>query len=86
MTNLGDRVKDKVTGFCGLVTAKTTWMNGCVRVGVQSEKLKDGIPQEVQWIDEAQLTVVKRGIVKPGYEDTGGPMPISRRAQDPHRR
>ena len=84
MTKLGDRAKDKITGFCGIVTARTVWLNGCVRVGVQSEELKDGLPGEVQWIDEPQLVVVNPEVIKPGYDSPlGGPTPIPKRAPDP---
>ena len=41
---LGFTVKDIITGFTGVVTAKTVWLNGCIRYGVQSRELKDGIP------------------------------------------
>ena len=46
--NLGDKAKDKVTGFTGIVTARTVFLNGCVRCGVQSDKLKDGLPTDIQ--------------------------------------
>lgn len=87
MVQLGDRVKDKVTGFCGLVIARTTWLNGCVRIGVQNEKLKEwlGMPQETQWIDELQLIVVKSRVVNTGIEAPGGPTPTPKRALDPRR-
>lgn len=44
MIILGDRVKDEITGLSGIVIAVTQWLNGCVRMQVQPEKLKDGIP------------------------------------------
>ncbi len=37
---LGDRVKDKVTGYTGIVTGITTWLNGCARMGIQAETVK----------------------------------------------
>ncbi len=72
--NLGDKAKDKVTGFEGIVVARTVYLNGCARIGLQSDKLKDGLPTETQWFDEPQLTLVKAQKIKTGSRDTGGPM------------
>jgi hypothetical protein len=85
MINLGDKVKDTVTGFEGIVTCKTTWLNGCTRVGIQSDVLQDGKPIEVQWIDEPQLRVIESQKVSLGPRDTGGPIPTPKRASDPVR-
>ncbi len=63
---LGDRVKDTVTGFTGIVIGVTTWLHGCIRIGVQPEKLgKDGKTQEAVWFDQSQLLLVKAGVHKP---------------------
>lgn len=63
--NVGDRVKDQVTGFEGIVVAKTEWLHGCVRLTVQPEKLdKDGKPREPGTFDEPQLLLLKAGVVK----------------------
>lgn len=55
---LGDRVKDRVTGFKGIVVATTEWLNGCRRVGVQSEKLEEGKPGDPHWFDAPQCDVI----------------------------
>ena len=84
--NLGDKAKDKVTGFTGIVTARTVFLNGCVRCGVQSDKLKDGLPTDIQWFDEPQLILVKANAVETGPRDTGGPMNcMPKRAKDAKR-
>lgn len=54
MIKLGDNVKDTITGYTGVVVARTEWLYGCVRFGVQSKELKDGKPMDVYWLDEAQ--------------------------------
>lgn len=73
--NLGDRVKDKLTGFSGVIVAMTRWINGCERAAIQPEKLtKEGNIALVETIDINQLELVKAGVfpvAKPG----GGPMP-----------
>jgi hypothetical protein len=70
--NLGDTVKDVITGFTGVVTCRSEWLNNCNTYGVQPTKLKDGIPQNRQGFDEPQLELVKRGTYKFGA-DPGGP-------------
>ena len=56
MINLGDRVKDRITGFEGIAIAKVIPLNGCVRYEVKPQGLKDGKTIESEWIDEQQLT------------------------------
>jgi len=79
---LGDLVKDRITHYRGIAVCRTEWLNGCARVGVQSQQLKDGIPQEPQHFDEAQLDVL--GPDQPSATKiTGGPTPAPRRNPDP---
>ncbi len=59
MIKLGSKVKDKVTGYEGIAVARTTYLTGCDRYSVQSEKLdKDKKPNEWQLFDEHQLEVL----------------------------
>jgi len=83
--NLGDKAKDIVTGFEGICVARTEWLNGCTRIGLQSDKLKDGVPTDIQTFDEPQLRLVQADKVKPGPKDTGGPIPSLKRNPDPVR-
>lgn len=66
---LGDRVKDSVTGFEGVVVAKNTDVLGKhihVRVEVQPEemrKLKDNsYLMESKWFDETRLLANRRNV------------------------
>ncbi len=52
---LGDRVKDRTSGFSGIVLAISKYLYGCTTIGVKSEELKDGTPIEMQWFDEQSL-------------------------------
>lgn len=82
---LGDRVKDSITGFTGIVTVVSYWLNGCIRVGVQPEEMKDGKPGEAQHFDAVQLRIVEHAVHRPvvmtpeeapapvARESTGGP-------------
>ncbi|MFN4283484.1 MAG: hypothetical protein ACK4NA_12680 [Alphaproteobacteria bacterium] len=53
--NNGQRVRDQITGFKGVIECTVIWINGCVRYGVRSEELKDGKPLDLQYLDEEQL-------------------------------
>jgi hypothetical protein len=68
---LGSKVRDPITGFEGVVTARTEWLYGCVRVAVQTPELKDGKPVEEQWFDETRVDVIASGHSDPA-EPTGG--------------
>jgi len=52
---MNDMATDSLTGFKGVVVEMTFWLYECVRVGLQAKKLKDGLPQKIQWFDEAQI-------------------------------
>lgn len=59
MINLGDKARDSVSGFEGTVIARTEWLYGCVRYALQPNKLKDGLPIEERWFDQAALQLVQ---------------------------
>ena len=60
---LGQRVKDKISGFEGIAVCRTEWLYGCVRYGLQSDKLKeDGTLTEIQSFDEPQLELMKEQV------------------------
>ena len=74
--NLGDKVKDPITGLVGIAVGRTTWLHGCDRIVVQPEGLtKEGKPFESLSVDEPQLVLIKPKKVKEGNHRTGGPRP-----------
>lgn len=74
MITLGTMVRDKLTGFEGIAVSHTTWLYGCSRVGIQSKKLHDGKPVEVQWFDEVSVEAVAPTEPVSGPKmSTGGP-------------
>lgn len=75
MANLGDEVVDLVSGFKGIITGKSEFLNGCARVCVQPKVGKDGKHPESMWFDDPQVKVTSVRKVKRGPVDTGGPMP-----------
>jgi hypothetical protein len=74
MAKLGDRGRDQVTGFEGLIVARTEWLYGCERLGLQGKVDKDGKVGEAQWFDAAAIVVVEPEVVKGAPAQlTGGP-------------
>ena len=62
---LGDRVRCSISGMTGIVTCITWWLNGCVRLGVNQERVdKDGKPVATEYIDEPQVVLVKASVHK----------------------
>lgn len=56
--HLGDEVVDIITGFQGVVTGKTTYINGCVQFSVRPKVLKDGKMIDLEWIDDKRLKII----------------------------
>lgn len=72
---LGDTVRDTITGFQGVAVGRTAWLYGCDRIGVEPREMKDGKPIDIVWFDEARLVVVEAGTVRVAPTVTGGPRP-----------
>ena len=70
--NLGDKVKDKVTGFVGIAVAKTEFLNGCVQYSVAPKVGKDNKFPEEMGIDEQSLTVITKRRKPKEDDDNGG--------------
>jgi hypothetical protein len=72
--SMGDRVKDKVTQFSGIVTGSADHVSGCDTYGVQAQELKDGLPTDAKWFDEPRLELVEAGaipLIDPREDRTG---------------
>lgn len=73
MINLGDKVKDTITGFEGVIISKVIHINGCVRYEVKPQGLKDGKTIESEWIDETQIIVKSKAKTRKEDKEPGGP-------------
>lgn len=72
---LGDEVKDKITGFKGIIRGRTQYLTGCNTYGLQNQKLNNQKPADWQWFDEDLLILVKeKKIVLNRREGDGGPL------------
>ena len=67
----GDRVRDEVSGWEGVATAKYLYQNGCVRYEVNGAD-KDGKPDGFVF-DEQQLVVIEARRQPAPLASTGGP-------------
>jgi len=76
---VGDEVRDGLTGLVGIVTQVSIWNEGCIIVSVQPQGLKDGQPLPSASFDDRKLVVTKKAKVKlepkpsPVPAKTGGP-------------
>lgn len=71
--NLGDEIRDTISGFKGICSGKAEWLYSCTKVMITPKALdkKTGKPAESDWFDEPQTERVKKEVVKP-KNNTGG--------------
>ena len=71
---MGDLVKDEISGFSGIVVTRIEYLNGCKRYSILARKLEAGKPVE-EWIDEAQLKIIQKAKEPKAIKkkDPGGP-------------
>lgn len=77
---LGDKVKDSITGFEGIVIARIEYLNGCIQFGVKA-RVKDATLKEAEYIDKDQLTRLGPGLNKADNAASQNPHPVSSRAR-----
>lgn len=82
--DIGQEVKDIITGFTGIIAVRADYITGCDRYGVMDRKLdKDGKPKDWIWFDENTLVATKKKKIKldrekerkPAKKIKGGPRP-----------
>ena len=69
MIELESKVKDRITGFSGIVTGFVTYLSGCHQALVVPKVTTDGTFKDAQWFDEQRLEVDKK--FKPVVLDNG---------------
>ena len=88
MVKLGNKVRDTLTGFAGVAVARTEWLYGCSRIGIEPTELKDGKPIETQWFDEQRVEMVedtRPTVSAASSASSGGPQRDPSRAVAPTR-
>ena len=89
MIQNGQRVRDTISGFDGIVTGRTEYLNGCVQVYVEPDRLdKDGKRIKGVWFDESQVEPVAARTARTtstralaAADPPGGPRPTEAPAQ-----
>ena len=59
---LGDTVKDAITGFVGIAVARTEFMHTCNLITVQPLAYDESTMSESCFIDEPQLEIISKKI------------------------
>lgn len=62
---LGDKLKDRVTGLVGVATVRSEHLFGCERYWIEPQQIgTDGKPIEGRWIDQDSLELVEAQVIK----------------------
>jgi hypothetical protein len=71
---LGDKVRDKYTGFTGWCHGIATYITGCNQVLINPRTLKkeDGKPTDGEWFDDIRVELVE-DLPEAAKRQTGGP-------------
>lgn len=76
---LGSRVRDRITGFEGIITARIEFLTGCDRYIVQPRVDKDGKVPRSETFDEATLELMEDAPQQqeqpPAAQPVSGPTP-----------
>lgn len=75
---IGDKVRDQITGFEGVVTGRCQYITGCEQALVQPPVSKDGTFVEAHWFDEDRLAVVEMKVIQVAVTKAGpdAPAPV----------
>ncbi len=85
IVELGQKVKDTLSGVKGTAIGRTEFLYGCVRIMIQPKGEKDGIPFDAFVVDEPQVEVLDRKAA-PKVAPAHGPRMDAGRAPDATRR
>ena len=80
---LGQTVRCRITGFTGVVIARTQWIANCNTYNVKAKVLSDGKPLDSHAFDEPTLELINSESILQLHtppKKTGGPVETPRRA------
>lgn len=74
MIELGQKGRDKVTGFEGIITGRCQYLTGCDQYNL-IPPAKDGKIENAQWFDEGRIEIIGAGITAADVtaDKNGGP-------------
>jgi hypothetical protein len=75
MIELGNKAKDKITGFEGVLTARSQYITGCDQYAITAESEKKGQEPVICWFDEGRIEILAESIAPEDVqgEKNGGP-------------
>lgn len=62
MLQLGQKAKDKITGFEGILVSRITYLYGCDQYGIAPEA-RDGKIGDTNYFDEGRIEIIGRGVL-----------------------
>lgn len=71
--NLGDRARDTITDFEGIVTGECRYLTGCVQLLLAPVVGSDGALRESQWFDTDRVELVDAQAWTPVVVTSPGP-------------
>jgi len=86
MTALTISVKkqDKISGFTGIVTSETRYLNGCIRLCISPQSLHEGKVIGDEYFDDTQVEILGDSDVKPEKDaKVGGSRPAPKGVPNP---
>lgn len=72
MIKLGQKVRDKITGFQGTITAKAEYYNGCIQYCITPPVDKDGKMREAEYFDVDQIEIIEEATESISKPSGGG--------------
>ena len=71
---LGQKAKDKITGFKGIITGRASYIYGCDQYLIIPKLGKNGV-RLAEWFDEGRIEIIGKGILpkEVRVEKNGGP-------------
>jgi len=73
----GVTVKDRITGFQGVVTGRTNYITGCNQIMVNPQKINtDGKLADSEWFDENRLQLLAEPRIVLGVPEVTGDGPM----------
>ena len=84
MIKLGDKVRDRISGFEGIATGTAEYLNGCKRILIEPTNLdEDGKLLKSVWFDDVQVEMAQKGAFAKGKAKVGGPARSDPSRSDP---
>lgn len=60
---MGDTLKDIVSGYEGIVMVVALYSTGCLHYGLAPTKLKDNVIGNWEWLDQSRLILVESNTI-----------------------